>query len=360
MKKFLAAALVLASCGAAAAQGGAIAGQTPQGAGAAGRGQRPARAQPARADAPRGTAGAPRPDHHRRQRHADPPRAGARVVARGARVPRRRHRCAGPLRDQGSARRPLHHDREQGRLRRPAIRAASSVGIRNADRARRRADARQAVDRAAARQRAGRPHHRRVRRAGRECQRQRVALRLRRRHAPPDAGRPERARHHRRSGPVPVVRPAARRVLRQRDAARQRSGSHRSDGRAVRIRIDLFPRHQQRQRGGARHAGGRAGEHRREFRLDRHAAGPRVGPGADVGRCAGDQRHGDAVARECRRTARRRDAAGRQRQPHRPDRSLPHHRTWRRDATRCRHAPAAASSSWRAWTWWSAPTTSMA
>ncbi|MEO7134723.1 MAG: carboxypeptidase-like regulatory domain-containing protein, partial [Vicinamibacterales bacterium] len=53
MRHFVIAALAVACCTVALAQGG---GQTGQGAGAAGRGQRPARAQPVRADAPRGTA----------------------------------------------------------------------------------------------------------------------------------------------------------------------------------------------------------------------------------------------------------------------------------------------------------------
>ncbi len=48
----------------------------------------------------------------------------------------RDHRCAGPLRDQGAARRPLHDDREQGRLRRVAVRPAPPVRVRHADRAR--------------------------------------------------------------------------------------------------------------------------------------------------------------------------------------------------------------------------------
>jgi protocatechuate 3,4-dioxygenase beta subunit len=56
MKIFVAAALVVTSCALALAQGGAPVEQTGQGAGAAGRGQRPPRAQPMRAEAPRGTA----------------------------------------------------------------------------------------------------------------------------------------------------------------------------------------------------------------------------------------------------------------------------------------------------------------
>ncbi len=185
-----------------------------------------------------------------------------------------------------------------------------------------------------------------------------MALRLRGRRAAHDAGRPERARHHRRSGAVPFVRLAARRLLRQRHAARRRSRGHRSDGRAVRIRSDLFPGHDQRRRGGAHHAGRVAGEHRRQLRLDRHAAGSRHGPGADVRRIAGHQRHGDAA---CRRTP----AAGRAWRCSRaapatasirPARSAS--RTSRPAATRCRREPAAASSSWRGWISRSAPRTS--
>jgi hypothetical protein len=56
MKKLLPAVLVVVSCALAAAQGGVSARQTGPGTGAAGRGQRPVRAQPARAEAPKGTA----------------------------------------------------------------------------------------------------------------------------------------------------------------------------------------------------------------------------------------------------------------------------------------------------------------
>ena len=56
MSKFVIAALVVASCAVGLAQGGAAGGQPGQGAGAAGRGQRPARAQPVQSEAPRGTA----------------------------------------------------------------------------------------------------------------------------------------------------------------------------------------------------------------------------------------------------------------------------------------------------------------
>src|SRR5918993_1893908 len=58
MKHFVAAALVIASCAVGVPVGGDTTEQVTetQGAGAAGRGQRPARSQPVRADAPRGTA----------------------------------------------------------------------------------------------------------------------------------------------------------------------------------------------------------------------------------------------------------------------------------------------------------------
>ena len=55
----------------------------------------------------------------------------------------------------------------------------------------------------------------------------------------------------------------------------RRSRSHRSDGRAVRIRSHLFSRHAQRRRGGAHHARRVAGKHRRQLWPDRDAAGSR-------------------------------------------------------------------------------------
>ena len=148
---------------------------------------------------------------------------------------------------------------------------------------------------------------------------------LRGRRAAHDAGGPERARHHRRSGTLPVVRPAARRLLRQRHAPQRRTRGHRSDGRAVGLCGDVFSRHAERRRSHAHHARRLAGKHRHQLRLDRDAPGSRRGAGVDVRRSAGDQRHGRARAGERERTSGHRDAAGRRRQSHRSNRRVPRH-----------------------------------
>ena len=146
--------------------------------------------------------------HHRggRHRYADPPRAGA-CLGPGRALAAGDHRRAGTFRDQGSARGQLHDQRAEGRLRLAAVRATAAFGSGHADRSRRRSDDRQADDRAAARQRDHRPHHRRIRRAGGECHGDGAALRLHRRRQAADARRrPELARHDRRPGSVPAFR----------------------------------------------------------------------------------------------------------------------------------------------------------
>ena len=118
------------------------------------------------------------------------------------------------------------------------------------------------------------------------------------------AADPERqlARHDRRPGTLPVVRPSAGRVLRQRDAATRRRRSHRSDGRrTIGLRGHLLSRHAEHCRGVEGHAGGLAGKHQRVVRPDRHASRPRRGTGDLVGRIARCQRHGGAAARQLRR-----------------------------------------------------------
>ena len=265
-----------------------------------------------------------RADRRGRQRLADPARAGARLVpdAREGRVATTDAQGRFEIKELPAGRYTM--TRQQGRLRR---RCSTASGGRP-NRARRSSSATaqtmdKIVDRAAARQRARRPHHRRIRRARGQRERQRVALRLCRRRAAADAGRTERARHHRRSGTVPAVRPAARRLLRQRDAAQRRPRSHRSDGRALRLRGDLLSRAR---RTSPKPRASRWPSRRRtpgQLRLDRDAAGPRLRPGDHVRRRAGDQRHGDAGAGERERAARRRDAAGRRRRPHRSDRRVP-------------------------------------
>ena len=115
-------------------------------------------------------------------------------------------------------------------------------------------------DRAAARQRHRRPHRRRVRRAADRRAGAGAALRLRQRRAAAAAGRPERS--HRRSGVVPRVRPAARRIRTSSATLRDDRGPATAAAdrrrRAVdRLRAHLLPRHDQRRRRPARHRGPR-------------------------------------------------------------------------------------------------------
>ena len=73
---------------------------------------------------------------------------------------------AGRVRDQGTAGRPLHAGRQQGRLRQPVVRPAAPVRVAAADRTGRGAGAREGRFQPAARRGHRRPRRGRVRRAG--------------------------------------------------------------------------------------------------------------------------------------------------------------------------------------------------
>ena len=111
------------------------------------------------------------------------------------------------------------------------LRAEPAVRAGTADRAGRRAEDGQGRRRAAARQRARRPRRRRVRRGGGRSRSHRDAHAVHERPAPAGAVGPQR--HDQRSRAVPDLRPAAGRVLRERDAPQH---EHDDDGHARRRR----------------------------------------------------------------------------------------------------------------------------
>ena len=147
-------------------------------------------------------------------------RAQVRICRSRHRRPDRHHRRRRPLRVPRSAGWPVHGQRLQGRLRDGAVRADAAARAGQADRAGRQADARQGRPRDAPRQRHHRPHRRRSGRAGGRRGGHRDAAEWsagRRRLVNAGRDRPDQ-----RPRPVPDVRPATRRLLRQRHASQPR------------------------------------------------------------------------------------------------------------------------------------------
>ena len=148
---------------------------------------------------------------------AGSPRASARDVDGRPRRRRHEHGRRRPLRDQGPAGGPLQRHRREGRVRAGQLRPAAAGRAGHADRSQRRPDRRQGELRAVARQRHLRTNCRRRRRAGVGDDGGGHALPVHGRQR--DASCPAAAK----AAPIaptikalPAVRPASRRLLRQR------------------------------------------------------------------------------------------------------------------------------------------------